>query len=65
MGDVTVPDLTRPSGLQPRDGAWLLGCPCPATAMGLTMAVEHAVEAAFVADIQAPIGKDWLDLVRG
>jgi hypothetical protein len=32
--------------------------------MGLAMGMEHAVEAAFRPDIQAPIGKDRHDLAR-
>jgi hypothetical protein len=62
--DVPAPELIRPSGLQSRHWAWLLGRPGTATAMGLTMGMENAVKAALQADIDAPIRQDRHDLPR-
>jgi hypothetical protein len=43
---------------------WLLGRPGTATAMGLAMGIQHAIEAALRTDMQAAIGKDRNVLTR-
>ena len=64
VGDVPAPELIGPSGLQARHGAGFLGRPGTATAMDLAMGMEHPVEAALRADVDAAIGKDRHDLAR-
>jgi len=62
VGDIPAPELIRPSGLQSRHQAGLLGRPGAAAAVGLTMGMEHPVETALRADVDAPIRQGRHDL---
>ena len=65
IGDVPAPHLIRACRTQSRYWARLLWWPCPTAAMGLSIGVQHPVEAALRIDIQAPIRQDRHDLPGG
>jgi hypothetical protein len=58
VGDVPAPDLIRPVSPQARNGTLLLRKACPPAEMGLTMGMEHPIEAALRADVEPSVRKD-------
>jgi len=64
VGDVPTPELIRPPGFQPRHRPWRLGRAGPTAAVGLSMGMEHPVEAALGSEIQPTVGQNWHDLAR-
>ena len=64
VGDVPAPDLIGLVGPQAWNGTRLLRRARPPAAVGLPMGMEHPIEAALRADIEALIGQDRNDLPR-